>query len=38
MCPEKKPVPTPGEMGLRDMRIVLAVIESARLGGVPVKI
>jgi predicted dehydrogenase len=35
---KKPPVPTPGEMGLRDMRIVLAVIESARLGGVPVKI
>jgi predicted dehydrogenase len=35
---QKKPVPTPGEMGLRAMRIVLAVIESARLGGVPVKI
>ena len=34
----KKPVPTPGEMGLKDMRIVLAVIESARRGGVPVKI
>jgi hypothetical protein len=35
---ENKPVPTPGEMGLWDMRIVLAVMESARLGGVPVKI
>jgi predicted dehydrogenase len=35
---QKTPVPTPGEVGLRDMRIVLAVSESARLGGVPVKI
>ncbi|HEY8901768.1 MAG TPA: Gfo/Idh/MocA family oxidoreductase [Chthoniobacterales bacterium] len=32
------PFPTPGEMGLRDMRIVLAVLESARLGGQPVKV
>ena len=32
---QKTPVPTPGEVGLRDMRIVLAVSESARLGGVP---
>lgn len=31
-------VPTPGDMGLRDMRIVLAVLESARHGGTPVKI
>jgi predicted dehydrogenase len=30
---QRKPVPTPGEMGLQDMRIVLAVSESARLGG-----
>jgi hypothetical protein len=35
---QNKPVPTPGEMGLQDLRIVLAVIESACLGGVPVKI
>jgi predicted dehydrogenase len=35
---ENKPVPTPGEMGLSAMRIVLSVMESARLGGVPVKI
>jgi predicted dehydrogenase len=35
---QKTPVPTPGEVGLRDMRIVLAVSESARLGGVSVKI
>ncbi len=35
---QNKPVPTPGEMGLRDMRIILAVIESARRGGVPVRI
>ncbi len=35
---QKKALPTPGEMGLQDMRIVLAVSESARLGGVPVKI
>lgn len=34
----EKPVPTPGEMGLADMRIVLAVLESARRGGVPVKV
>lgn len=33
-----QPVPTPGEMGLADMRIVLAVIESARQGGKPVKV
>ena len=31
-------VPTPGEMSLRDMRVALAVIESAGLGGVPVKV
>ena len=35
---QKKPVPTPGEMGLQDMRIVLAVIESARRSGAPVRI
>ncbi len=31
-------VPTPGEMGLADMRIVLAVMESARRGGEPVSV
>ena len=35
---ENKPVPTLREMGLLDMRIVLAVIESARRGGMPVRI
>jgi hypothetical protein len=35
---QKTPVPTPGEMGLQDMRIVLAVSESARLDGVSVRI
>lgn len=33
-----KPVKTPGEMGLSDIRIVLAVMESARLSGQPVKV
>jgi hypothetical protein len=35
---QDKPIPTPGEMGLREMRIVLAVMESARLGGQPVTV
>ena len=29
---------TPGEMGLKDVRIILAVMESARRGGEPVKL
>ena len=35
---QNKPIRTPGELGLRDIRIILAVIESARLGGKPVKV
>lgn len=32
------PVSTPGEMGLADIRIVLAVLKSVRLGGKPVRL
>ena len=35
---QDKPIPAPGEMGLRDMRIVLVVIEPARLDGQPVTV
>jgi predicted dehydrogenase len=35
---KNEPFPTSGEMGLKDMRIVLAVLESARLGGQPVRV
>lgn len=35
---ENKTSRTPGEMGLSDLRIILAVMESARRGGEPVKI
>jgi hypothetical protein len=34
----EKPSRTPGEMGLSDLRIILAIMESARLGGRPVKV
>ncbi|NJM50904.1 MAG: hypothetical protein HC843_08510 [Sphingomonadales bacterium] len=34
----RQPHRTPGEMGLRDMRIITALYESADKGGVPVKI
>ena len=33
-----EPVRTPGRMGLADIRIILAVLESARQGGRPVSI
>jgi predicted dehydrogenase len=33
-----RPVPTPGDLGLRDIRIILAVLESVRQGGRPVAV
>jgi len=35
---QDKSIPAPGEMGLRDMRMVLVVIERARLDGQPVTV
>lgn len=35
---ERGEIPTPGEMGLADMRIILAVLESCRRGGAPVSV